>query len=64
MTRRRAERPPWCGHCDPDSRLVQRPDGLAARCMGCHAATQPGGRHAPRVPGSGTRHLDLMVTDR
>lgn len=48
MTRRRPERPPWCGHCDPDTRLIDLEDS-AMRCPRCHAATQPGGRHAPKI---------------
>jgi hypothetical protein len=44
----RKQRPPWCGRCDEDTRLVDL-DGAAARCSRCHASTQPGGRHAPPV---------------
>ena len=63
MTRRAlAERPPWCGMCDETTRLVERADGLAARCARCHAACQPGGRHAPRVP-PGARRLELGMVD-
>ena len=50
MTRRPVTRPPWCGHCDPDTRLVDL-DTAATYCLRCHAATQPGGRHDPnRTP--------------
>ena len=63
MTRRRAERPTWCGRCDPETRLVDREDGIAARCVRCHAAMQPGGRHAPQVRG-GSMALDAMVGNR
>ena len=38
------ERPTWCGHCDPLSRLIDLGDS-ARRCPRCHAATQPGGTH-------------------
>lgn len=65
MTRRRQEkeRPPWCGRCEPHSRLVDLDTGEAARCWRCHPATQPGGLHAPRIAGPGARHLDAMVRD-
>jgi hypothetical protein len=48
MTRRTVERPKWCGQCDEDTRLLDM-DCCATRCPRCHAATQPGGRHAPPV---------------
>lgn len=38
MSKPRAQRLAWCGHCDPDSRLVELPDGSAGRCPVCHAA--------------------------
>lgn len=59
--RKRLERPPWCGQCDEGTRLVDLKDGRTARCGRCHAATQPGGRYAPRVAGPGYRHLDTML---
>lgn len=44
-------RPPWCGRCDEFTRLLDVDDaGTPSRCPVCHAATQPGGRHAPRTP--------------
>lgn len=32
---RAPRRAAWCGACDPDTRLLQRPDGVA-RCHACH----------------------------
>lgn len=64
MPRRLLERPPWCGQCDELSRLVERADGIAARCPRCHAACQPGGRHAPRIAGPGSIALDAQLGHR
>ena len=55
------ERPEWCGRCDPHTRLVDLEDGAAARCPRCHAATQPGGRHAPRIRPVRASRLDLTL---
>lgn len=30
------KRPPWCGQCEERSRLVDLPNGMAARCPRCH----------------------------
>jgi|GEM_PF-6013870 len=43
-------RPPWCGHCDQTSRLIDLDDGRAARCPDCHPqpnATPTGGAPCP-----------------
>lgn len=40
-------RPPWCGECSEDGRLIDLPNGTAGRCPTCHPATQPGERHDP-----------------
>lgn len=32
----RPRRPPWCGQCEESTRLVERPEGGAARCRDCH----------------------------
>lgn len=33
---------PWCGTCDPATRLVDNGAGPVARCTACHPLTQPG----------------------
>lgn len=33
----RTRRLPWCGQCDEASRMVETPEGFAARCPDCHA---------------------------
>jgi hypothetical protein len=40
-------RPEWCGQCSEIGRLIDRPNGDAARCPTCHPATQPGERFDP-----------------
>ena len=62
------ERPSWCGQCDPLSRLIDLGDS-ARRCPRCHAATQPGGTHAPvanvtRPPRRSGLELRLPEGDR
>lgn len=47
MKRAPIERPPWCGQCSEDGRLVDLPNGACGRCPRCHPATQPGERHDP-----------------
>ncbi|MQA87265.1 MAG: hypothetical protein GEV03_22215 [Streptosporangiales bacterium] len=35
-------RPPWCGHCHPDTRHIENRDGRPARCPACHPLTAGG----------------------
>ncbi|MBD3784042.1 MAG: hypothetical protein IE926_14025 [Micrococcales bacterium] len=47
MKRQPIDRPPWCGECSEDGRLVDLPNGTAGRCPRCHPTTQPGEKHDP-----------------
>jgi hypothetical protein len=44
----RLPKPPWCGECDADTRLVELDDGRMARCLRCH----PLSVHPPEDSGS------------
>lgn len=45
------KKPPWCGICDPRTRLVGNSEGIPMRCPDCHPR---GGQHLEqfqRCPG-------------
>jgi hypothetical protein len=43
LLQRQPQKPPWCGTCKEDTRLIELPDDRATRCPECHPFTVGGG---------------------
>lgn len=45
------DKPPWCGICDPNSRLVGNASGIPIRCPDCHPFRGQQLKQFKRCPG-------------